>query len=223
MAEWTDNLALARLPIADLALLSPHLIAIHRIQGELLFDTTDIVDDVYFPLSAMVNLLFVFEDGSAVATSSVGRTGMISEKVRSNVRAVVAIEGTVAQMPAKMLDTLVAQRAAIAEMSLQQAHALLTHTQVISACNACHSIESRVCRSLLQAADCTGSDLIPLTQQSMASTLGIRRTSVTAVASKLQTLGVIRYFRGQVQIIDHDALQRLSCLCHGVLIGLRSC
>lgn len=222
MADWTDNQLLARLPIEDLALLSPHLVATQRSHGELLFDTTDTVDDVYFPLGAMVNLLFVFENGSAVATSSVGRNGMISEKERSNVRALVAIEGAIAQMPSRILAPFIARRPAIADMWAQQADALLSHTQIISACNACHSNEARVCRSLLQAQDCTGRDLIPLTQQFIADMLGIRRTSVTSVATTLQKEGVIRYFRGQIQITDPDRLQNMSCICHGALTSLGS-
>jgi CRP-like cAMP-binding protein len=86
------------------------------------------------------------------------------------------------------------------------------------ACNALHHIEARFSRWLLQSADRAASDTVPLTQALMAEMLGVRRTSVTAVAVKLQARGLITYARGVIRILDRAALLRLSCECYQTLI-----
>jgi hypothetical protein len=48
----------------------------------------------------------------------------------------------------------------------------------------------------------------------MASIVGGRRETVTLAAGRLQDLGIIRYTRGQIHILDHDALETLVCECY---------
>jgi Mn-dependent DtxR family transcriptional regulator len=48
--------------------------------------------------------------------------------------------------------------------------------------------------------------------------LGVRRTSVTEVASRIQTAGVINYSRGMIKILDRPALERMSCECYQTLL-----
>ena len=84
-------------------------------------------------------------------------------------------------------------------------------------CNQRHTIEQRLARWLLMAHDYTGLNQFPLTQQLMSEMLGVRRTSITDVASRLQAAGIIGYSRGVIRIIDLPALQRLSCECFETL------
>ena len=95
---------------------------------------------------------------------------------------------------------------------------LLSQARVTAACNALHSIEARFCRWLLQSADRAASDTSPLTQEFLAEMLGVRRTSVTEVASKVQSAGVITYSRGVIRILDRAALMRMSCECYETLV-----
>ena len=94
---------------------------------------------------------------------------------------------------------------------------LLSQARVTAACNALHSIEARFCRWLLQCADRAASDTVYLTQEFLAEMLGVRRTSVTEVASKMQNAGVITYSRGVIRILDRAALMRMSCECYEVV------
>jgi CRP-like cAMP-binding protein len=80
-----------------------------------------------------------------------------------------------------------------------------------------HHVEARFCRWLLQTRDCAESDTIQLTQEFLAEMLGVRRTSVTEVASKVQASGAISYSRGVIRIIDLDALKAMSCECYETL------
>jgi DNA-binding FadR family transcriptional regulator len=53
-----------------------------------------------------------------------------------------------------------------------------------------------------------------LTQEFLGMMLGVRRTTVTDVMGALQKAGLVRYRRGHVTILDHDALQQRACECY---------
>jgi CRP-like cAMP-binding protein len=95
---------------------------------------------------------------------------------------------------------------------------LLSQARVTAACNALHSIEARFCRWLLQSADRAAGDTVALTQEFLAEMLGVRRTSVTEVASKVQAAGAITYSRGVIKILDRHILMRMSCECYQTLL-----
>jgi Crp-like helix-turn-helix protein len=82
----------------------------------------------------------------------------------------------------------------------------LAQAQQSAACNATHTLEERLSRWLLRCRDLLDSDDIPLTQEFLAEMLGVRRTSVTLVASILQKAGLIRYQRGHIRLLDRGAL-----------------
>ena len=52
--------------------------------------------------------------------------------------------------------------------------------------------------------------------------LGVRRTSVTEVASKVQNAGAITYSRGVIKILDWAMLTRMSCECYETLLDQSS-
>ena len=47
--------------------------------------------------------------------------------------------------------------------------------------------------------------------------LGVRRTSVTDVANKMQAVGAIGYSRGVTKVIDLGKLRNMSCECYETL------
>jgi hypothetical protein len=94
---------------------------------------------------------------------------------------------------------------------------LLSQVQQSVACNALHALEARLCRWLLQTHDCTDGDVIPLTQEFLGQMLGVRRTTVTIAARLLQGVGLIRYRRGHIQILDRAALEDIACECYCVV------
>lgn len=95
---------------------------------------------------------------------------------------------------------------------------LLSQARVTAACNALHAIEARFSRWLLQSADRAASDTVQLTQEFLAEMLGVRRTSVTEVASKIQNTGAIKYSRGVISILNRPALETMSCECYQTLL-----
>jgi Mn-dependent DtxR family transcriptional regulator len=77
-----------------------------------------------------------------------------------------------------------------------------------------HSVEARLSRWLLEIQDrCNGSK-IPLTQSILAQIVGVRRTTVTLTAGRLEAAGLIDTRRGYVQITNREELERHSCECY---------
>ena len=62
----------------------------------------------------------------------------------------------------------------------------------------------------------TGNEL-NMTQELIANMLGVRREGVTEAALKLQRLGLIRYSRGHITVLDRAALEARTCECYAVV------
>ena len=112
------------------------------------------------------------------------------------------------------LRRIVDQSSAIRTALFRHEQFLLSQTQQSAACNANHSVEARLSRWLLRAHDLNGSHTQVFTQEFLAEMLGVRRTSVSLVASTLQQVGLIKYRRRLIQITDLEGLQAASCECH---------
>jgi CRP-like cAMP-binding protein len=120
-------------------------------------------------------------------------------------------------IPASLMRRHAERSRAIQLLCLKYNEVLLAQARITAACNAMHNIESRFCRWLLQTSVVTDSKTICLTQEFLSEMLGVRRTSVTEVAKKIQDAGIISYARGTINILDFDALKEKSCECFETL------
>jgi CRP-like cAMP-binding protein len=218
-----DNKLLASLPRDQFDRLAPYLTSVSLPQGLVLYEAGDEVDQVYFPHYGMLSLLAVLRDGKAIETATVGREGVVGAMAglglyKSLVRVVVQMPLAVSKIAATHFRTAAAGSDVIRNLCVRYNEVLLSQARVTAACNALHPIEARFCRWLLQSADRAASDTVPLTQEFLAEMLGVRRTSVTEVASKVQNAGVITYSRGVIKILDRVALARMSCECYETLL-----
>jgi CRP-like cAMP-binding protein len=82
------------------------------------------------------------------------------------------------------------------------------------ACNIAHDLESRLCQWLLRLHDYSGRGMIAMTHQSLARLMSVRRTTVTLIARALHEAGIIRYRRGQIEVVDRYALETAACECY---------
>jgi len=218
-----DNTLLAALPRDHFDRLLPNLSTVVLQQGVVLYESGDEVDQVYFPQYGMLSLLALLRDGKAIETATVGREGVVGAMAglglyKSLVRVVVQLPVACSRIAASHFRTVAATSDPIRNLCIRYNEVLLSQARVTAACNALHSIEARFCRWLLQSADRAGGDTINLTQELLAEMLGVRRTSVTEVASKVQAAGAITYSRGVIRILDRDALLRMSCECYETLL-----
>ncbi len=217
------NLLLAALPTDSYELLVPHLTTAQYAQGDVLVDVGEPADFVYFPHDGMLSLLTVMRDGKVMETATIGRESVVCcmagwKPYRSLVRVTVQLPLTCSRIASAQFRKLVAANADLRNLCVDSNEIMLTQSRVMSACNALHPVEPRLCRWLLQSMDRAEGNVIRLTQELLAEMLGVRRTSVTEVASKLQADGIITYSRGVITIRDRARLERASCECYETLI-----
>ncbi len=218
-----DNKLLAALPREHFDRLLPHFSTVSLTQGIVLYEAGDEVDQVYFPNYGMLSLLAVLRDGKAIETATVGREGVVGAMAglglyKSLVRVVVQMPSACSRIAATHFRSIAAGSDPVRTLCIRYNEVLLSQARVTAACNALHSIEARFCRWLLQSADRAASDTILLTQEFLAEMLGVRRTSVTEVANKVQNAGAITYSRGVIKILERATLMRMSCECYETLL-----
>ena len=219
MPDVRENRLLAALDPTDYALVRPHLSTACFARGAILQEKGAPVAHVYFPVSGLISLVCTMEDGQEIETAVVGRDGAVGALagVRSSnafARATVQIPAACAVITASHLRAAVSRSERIRDLILRFEEALLGQLHQMAACNALHPVEGRLSRWLLRALDLTDERELPLTQECLASILGVRRTTVTAVANRLQADGLIQYNRGKIVVPDRVALEDAACECY---------
>ena len=217
-----DNKLLNALPRQDTEAMVSLLTIVDLAQGEVVMPAGEDAKFAFFPLNGMISLVMVMLDGKAIETATVGREGGVGLMSAfgphlAKVRAIIQLPTIAARIAASTLRAFASAHPAVGAMALSYNEMLLTQATVTAACNGLHPIEARFCRWILQTRDRAESDIIPLTQEFLSEMLGVRRTSVTEVASRMQALGVISYARGTIIVRDVAALKKLSCECYETL------
>jgi CRP-like cAMP-binding protein len=212
------NFLLSSLADNDLRAIMPSLTEVSLRQGQVLFEVGATADYIYFPSSAVLSVVTVMEDGRSVETATIGReSGAALLNVIANIpaesRTFAQIGGSAVRLPAKALRNQLAASPALNGLLMQHIHATFVQAQQFVACNVLHSAEQRLARWLLMTADRTGGLSFPLTQEYMAVMTGVQRTTVSALASAFKEEGLIRYSRGNVEILDAPGLEKTSCEC----------
>jgi CRP-like cAMP-binding protein len=216
---FQSNAILASLSASDVAALRPHLKATHLQQKTVLYDVGGTIKAVYFPTTAVVSLVVSLATGEMTEAAMVGRDGAIG--IASALDGKIATSLAITQLggDAMVCDPAAFRGAALQSESLiatvmRHEQTLFAQAQQSTACMAHHEVDARLCRWLLRARDLSGSDHLPFTQEFLAEMLGVRRTSVTTVARTLQEAGMVRYTRGNIEILDVEGLRETSCECY---------
>ena len=213
------NLLMAALPDRDMSLLAPYLKDIPIEQGVVLQEQGEHIDQVYFPHGGFISLLAVMQQGNAIEIATMGYEGAVGSLAglgprRSHTRAVVQVAGTASRIAATRFRKAAEESEAIHNIIVRYGEMLLIQVQQTAACNALHEVEARLSRWLLQARDRLESNTIKLTHEFLSQMLGVRRTTVTVVANSLQRAKLIRYHRGQIEIVDRPGLEARACECY---------
>lgn len=195
-------------------------------RGHVLQRPGEDVANVYFPTSAILALGVETVAGESVNVTLTGREGALGvfEACGSRhtyTRAVVQAPGVVWRMPASAYRDLFLHSPELRRTVHKYVESLLAESRQNIACNALHSVESRLARALLEIGDKTRSDRLPVTQEALAQLLGVQRTTVAATVSALQRQGMVRSGRGAVEILGRDALEQTACSCRETLAFVR--
>jgi DNA-binding transcriptional regulator YhcF (GntR family) len=196
------NRLLASLQGEDMALLRRHLREVAIEQGQMLEEPGRSVEAVYFPQSGSEGAI-----GLAVGLGS--RISFIC--------ALVQVSGVALSIPASPFRAAVDQSARLRDLVVRYSELQLGQIQQTAACNALHDVASRLSRWLLQTSDKTGSDTIPFTHEFLGRMLGVRRATISQVASRFQADGLIETHRGQISLIKRDELRKRACPCYEIV------
>ena len=217
-----QNHLLAALPAAEFARLAPHLELVPMLLGASLYEPGERMHHVFFPTTAIVSLLFVLESGSSAEIAGVGNEGILGISLfmggdSTPSSAVVQTAGHGYRLRGKLLNEEFNRGGLMQRLLLRYTQALLTQMCQTAACNRHHSIEQQLCRWLLLTLDRLPSNDLIMTQELVASALGVRREGITEAAGKLQRAGVIRYRRGHIAVLERSGLEAGACECYAVV------
>ncbi|MDO8861643.1 Crp/Fnr family transcriptional regulator [Haliea sp. E1-2-M8] len=180
------------------------------------------VKSVYFPADCLISLTQDTLDGHSSQVSVVGHEGLVNIAIIMGAdstpsRAVVVSAGTAYRLPTTDLKREFENDAAVRMLLLRYFQAVITQVAHNAVCNRHHAIDQQLCRWLLLSLDRLPTNELTMTQESIANMLGVRRESVTEAAGRLQKLGIIRYHRGRITVLDRPRLEALCCECYTVV------
>jgi hypothetical protein len=176
----------------------------------------------YFPTTAIVSLHYVMESGASAEAAGVGNEGVVGislfmgRDTTSN-SAVVQTAGYGYRLAGRLLKQEFDRAGPMQRLLLRYTQALITQMIQTAACNRHHLVEQQLCRWLLLILDRVHSREVVMTQELVASTLGVRREGIAAAAGRLQRSGVIRYHRGHITVLERSGLETRACECYGVV------
>ncbi len=217
-----QNHLMAALLDAEFDRLSPHLELIPMKLGDVLYESGDKVQYVYFPTSAIISLHYLLENGGSSEIAGVGNEGVLGISTfmggdSTPSRAVVQTGGFGYRLPAAILMEEFNRAGPVMRLLLRYTQALLTQMSQTAVCNRHHTVEQQLCRWLLLTLDRLSSNELTMTQELIANMLGVRREGVTEAAGRLQGYGYISYRRGHITVLDRKGLEQDVCECYGVV------
>jgi CRP-like cAMP-binding protein len=218
--DLADNRLLEALSSETRERLRPDLELVELGLRWMLLDQDAAIEHIYFPVDAVGSLVSELDAGRPVEVATVGYEGMVGLPVFLNAastsayKAFIQVPGRLWRMPVDAFRRHVANGSDFQAVLQRYTQALFGQLAINVACNRAHRVEERLPRSLLMTHDRVHRDQFPLTQHFLAQMLGVRRATVNEVARKLQRDGLITYTRGQMTVLDREALEGAACECY---------
>ena len=222
-----QNLLLTALPAKITERIFPHLELISMKLGDVVYESGDRLQHVYFPTTAIISLNCITENGASIEIAGVGNEGVvgIALLLGGNTMPSMATVHTAGfayrlkrQLMMEEFKRAGGRRSgALQNLMLRYIQALMTQIAQTAVCNRHHSIEQQLCRWLLLSLDRLPSQELIVTQELIANILGVRREGITEAAGKLQGAGLICYRRGHITVLDRSGLEILACECYQVV------
>lgn len=190
--------------------------------GTLLYEAGSRQDHVYFPVSSIVSLLYLMEDGATAEMAVTGYEGIVGIALFMGggsmpSRAVIQSGGRALRMSARAMQAEFERGETFHRALLRYTMSLITQMSQTAVCNRLHKLDKQLCRWLLLSHDRLQTDELIMTHDLIANMLGVRREGVTLAAGHLQRAGLIRYTRGRITILDRAGLEARVCECYHVI------
>jgi CRP-like cAMP-binding protein len=217
-----NNQLLAALPEAELHRWLPHLEYVDMRLGEVLYEAGSTLTHVYFPITAIVSLLYVMQNGESAEIAVVGNDGVVGISLfmggdSTPSRALVQSAGGAFRLTAQLMKEEFNRGGPVLHLFLRYTQALITQMVQTAACNKHHSLDQQLCRWLLLSLDRLEGTEMVMTQALIAHMLGVPLIGATEGALKLQTAGLIDYTQGRIRVLDRGGLEKRTCECYAVV------
>ena len=213
------NRLLAQVARSDYERLRPHLKTATLHEHAVLCAPRQAIDSVYFIESGVASLVVTMQNGKIAEVGTIGNEGVVGLPVvfgedAATFGVYMLVPGIALRIPAHVLRQQLALSPTLRGVLLRYANTFFNQVAQSAACASMHSLEMRCCRWLSSTRDRMPSDRFDLTQEFLATMLGVRRSSVSGVMSSLQKKRFVRYSRGRVTILDREAIRAAACECY---------
>ncbi len=217
-----QNHLLAALPAAEFEPLATHLELIPLPLGKMLYEPGTQLQHAYFPTTAIVSLHYVMASGASAESAGVGNEGVIGVSLflggdTTSSSAVVQTAGHAYRLERRLLKQAFDSAGRLQRMLLRYTQALITQMAQTAVCNRHHSLDQQLCRWLLLTLDRVSERELIVTQELIASMLGVRREGVTEATGNLQRAGCISCRRGHITVLDRSGLEARACECYATV------
>jgi CRP-like cAMP-binding protein len=217
-----QNHLLAALPTAEFERVVARLELVPLSLGEVLYEPGSQLQHAYFPTTAIASLHYVIESGASTEVAGVGHEGVVGVSIflggdTTPSSAVVQTAGHAYRLERRLLKQEFDRGGPMLNLLLRYTQALITQMSQTAVCNRHHRVEQQLCRWLLATLDRVPSGQLVMTQELVASILGVRREGITEAAGQLQEAGVIRYRRGHISVLERSGLETRACECYAVV------
>jgi len=218
----SQNHLLAALPAEEFAKIAAHLELVPMPLGKMIYEPNEQLCHAFFPTTCIVSLLYVIDTGASAETAGVGNEGMVDISLfmggnTTPSSAVVQTAGYAYRLDRRILKQEFERAGLLQGLLLRYTQALMTQMAQTAVCNRHHSVEQQLCRWLLLTLDRLPDNELIMTQELVASLLGVRREGITEAAGNLQRAGFISYRRGHISVLDRAGLEARSCECYKVV------
>ena len=226
MPEHTDSIRmnhlLAAVPADEIARLAPDLKAVSLDLGEVIYESGEQLEFIYFPTTAIISLLYIMENGSTAEIGMAGNDGLVGVALfmggsTTPSRAVVQSAGNAFRLRSRALQSAFGLGGVFQKILLRYTQSLMTQISQTAVCNRLHAVEKQLCRWLLINHDLLQTNELVMTHDLIANMLGVRREGVSIAAGHLQKSGLIKYVRGTITILDRPGLEAAACECYQVV------
>ncbi|KVH54837.1 Crp/Fnr family transcriptional regulator [Burkholderia sp. MSMB1072] len=220
--SFDANWFLAMLGHDERATLAAHLQLVHLKSGEVLCEPGKMLAAVYLPVTTAISLQYVASGGMTLEVAGIGSESVVCDDViggrgRMPRRVVVCRDGAAYRLDRRVFDVAFDASPEIRQLVFACVRLLMAQMSQITLCSRHHVLKHQLCRWFLLAYDRSRSIEIQITHHMLAQMLGVRRETITDALGQLQKLGLIRQYRGSIELGDLRGLEKASCGCQDVV------
>jgi CRP-like cAMP-binding protein len=224
-SHGSDNLLLAALPPEERRLLARGATAADIALGEEIQRPNAAIGHILFPETGVLSLMSMMRAGQAVEIATIGREGLAGIGAAFGpplvtYSTVVQVPGRFVHVPEATVRAALGSAPSLRALVFRYGQVLMSQIAQSVACNQLHSTQQRYCRWLLAMQDRAGRPVFQITQEFMATLLGVRRQTVSEIAAELQRHCMVEYTRGSMRILDRRRLRACTCECYDLVARL---